>query len=463
MVEFARDCWPRALWWSEADIDAHTPSRYVRPETVEELVSVMRRCSSRGTRVLPRGGGSGVLGAAIPDGRDSLVVDLTGLAAAPRILEKTGDGAVVTAGAGIYGDVLERELQAMGLSCAHFPASMEVSTLGGWVATDGWGQCSTAYGPFRDRVVSVDCVLADGTVVSGADPAAWIGSEGSLGIVTDVAFRAVALPRERTFASFEFDSMRAGFEALRRLHAAKARPAVARLYDGLDRVFLGPERGAVSDRGGWQDALKSNLLRLRGRLRTLTNLPLVRSKFKPLLVLVMEGGESERAAIALSAAAREAGGVPLGEGPARSWWERRYRLNFEKVRQYRDMGCFVDTLDVSAPWDKLERVYEAMHAAAAPYGMTMAHASHLNPEGACLYFTLTGAGGSRERTLALYQRCWSAMMDACVAAGGRPDHHHGVGLAKRPWLEAIWGAGRLDALRDGKRRLDPSGIMQARF
>ncbi len=97
--------------------------------------------------------------------------------------------------------------------------------------------------------------------------------------------------------------------------------------------------------------------------------------------------------------------------------------------------------------------------AAKPHGVAMAHASHLHDKGACLYFTLSGAGGADENTLRHYEDCWKAMIEACIDAGGCPDHHHGVGLAKIPWIRSIKNQERLKFLRSRKQRLDPQNIM----
>ncbi len=456
--DYARDCWPRALWWTGRELDSAVPAAAVRPESTEEVAAVLRHCAGRGLAVVPRGGGSGVLGAAVPPDKPAVVLDMTRLAGPPFSIGKDGDEEILRVPAGTYGDVLEADLGARGLSCAHFPASMAVSTLGGWVATDSWGQCSTAYGPFRDRVVSLECVLPGGGVERDVDPHDWIGSEGALGVITAVTFRAIRLREERVFASFEFSDMLSGLGALREMTDKGLRPAVVRLYDGLDRKFLGPEKKSVSG-GGFGDVVKSKLLRLRGGLRTLAGLPGVRGLLRPLLVLVAEGPDGAREIERSAAVALRRGALSLGETPARRWWERRYRLDFEKVERYRDLGCFADTLDVFAPWDRIDTVYTAMLRAAKPHGLTMAHASHLCAGGACLYFTLSGAGAGEAETLRFYEACWKAMLDACVGAGGRPDHHHGIGLAKRGWAGLIRGEERLEELRARKRRLDPAGMM----
>ncbi|MFH2202465.1 MAG: FAD-binding oxidoreductase [Elusimicrobiota bacterium] len=455
--EYRRDSWPRALWWTAEEARTHTPAAVALPRSAQETAALLRWCHKRSVPVVPRGGGSGVLGAAVPATEGAIVLDLTRLDDKP--LTADGEPELISAGAGIYGDALERSLNARGLSCAHFPASMAVSTLGGWVATDGWGQCSTAHGPFRDRVTAVDCVLPDGQILRSADPAAWIGSEGSLGVMTRVTFRAMRDEREHAYAAYEFPDMAAGLRALRAVTEAGLRPAVARLYDGLDRRFLGPEKEQVSDAGGEGDRIKSRLLLLRGSLRRLADLPGVRGMLKPLLVLITEGAAARSQLARAADIVKHYDAANLGEKPARSWWRHRYRLNFEKVENYRKLGCFADTLDVVAPWAKIETVYSDMIRAASAHGLAMAHASHLHQGGACLYFTLSGAGMSDTGTLRHYAGCWRAMIEACIDAGGRPDHHHGIGLAKKPWLNDIKSSEWIEDWRERKARLDPQGIM----
>src|SRR5262249_49396315 len=137
--------------------------------------------------------------------------------------------------AGTFGDVFEEELRAEhGVTCGHWPQSMALSTVGGWVACRGAGQLSTRYGKIEDIVEGLDVVLADGTLVhtGGAPRAAvgpdltqlFLGSEGTLGIVVGARLRAHPLPRSEVRAAFAFGAFADGLDAMRRIVQRGATP-----------------------------------------------------------------------------------------------------------------------------------------------------------------------------------------------------------------------------------------------
>jgi alkyldihydroxyacetonephosphate synthase len=156
----------------------------------------------------------------------------------------------------------------------------------------------------------------------------------------------------------------------------------------------------------------------------------------------------------------EAGAVGArddGEGPAQHWFEHRYDISFKAPKVFADDG-FVDTMELAAPWDRIEGLYRAVRAAIAPHAVTLAHFSHAYPDGVSVYFTFAANGGSLARNEASYFRVWDAGLAAARAQGGTVTHHHGVGLLKDDALREELGPlhGALGAL---KRALDPAGIL----
>ena len=187
------------------------------------------------------GGRSGVTGASVPV-FGGVLLDLTGLAGIGDVDVTSG---IVEVLAGTFGPDLEQQLQEQhGLSVGHYPQSFEIATVGGWVACRGAGQYSTRYGKIEDLVAGLEVVLADGTVVrTGGAPAAavgpdltqlFVGSEGTLGVVTRVWLRAHPRPAGDGRAAYHLPSFAAGIEACRRILQRGATPAVLRLYDSVE-------------------------------------------------------------------------------------------------------------------------------------------------------------------------------------------------------------------------------------
>src|ERR1700754_396142 len=207
------------------------------PRTEEEVAALLRVASTHGVPVVAWGGGSGTQGGAVPI-HGGLVVDLRGLA---RIVEIDERSLTVTAQAGVNGRELERTLNERGLMLPHYPASAEWATVGGYVAARGSGVLSTRYGKIEDLVLSLRVALAGGELIDtvavprhavGPDlTQLFVGSEGTLGIITRVTLEVVPLPAERRFLTLHFPHVEAGIEAFRAALAAGHRPSVIRMYD----------------------------------------------------------------------------------------------------------------------------------------------------------------------------------------------------------------------------------------
>src|SRR5690606_13357675 len=177
------------------------------------------------------------------------------------------------------------------------------------------------------------------------------------------------------------------------------------------------------------------------------------------MILIFEG---ERATTARDSAdaqlicARYAG-TSLGEAPARAWLKHRYSVSYRQSPLFR-MGAFSDTMEVAAPWSKLEGVYDAVRRALGRYVVVLAHLSHAYPDGCSIYFTFSASTGNDEKALALYDELWPAALRAAVEAGATLSHHHGVGRSKKPLMGAELGYG-VEMVRRLKRAWDPDAVL----
>jgi alkyldihydroxyacetonephosphate synthase len=438
LAAHAHDWWPLALLRFRRGDDMALPSAVVRPASTEEVSAVLRWAQETKTAIVPFGGGSGVAGGAQAVA-GAVALDTRAM---DRVLSVDAEALTVTAQAGIMGRALEEHLEKEGLTLGHFPQSIDISTLGGWVAARSAGQKSARYGRLEEMILGLEVVLPGGAVVrtrpvpataAGPDLARiFIGSEGTLGVVTEATLAVRPAPRAVGHGAYAFDSFTGGLAAVRRVAQEELRPAVMRLYDEND---VGIAFRDAPDRPDGS-----------------------------LLVLRFEGdvlAEPEERAVRRIVA--DAGGKDLGPALAERWWEHRNDAvgTFRQIMLDGLLGpaAAVDTMEVAGLWpvtDLYEGVREALGAHADVVGC---HASHPYPQGTCLYFTFVFVGSTDDREVeARYRAAWDDAAAAALRTGATVTHHHGVGLLKAPWLREELGEG-FEVLRAIKRALDPAGIM----
>src|SRR5215470_16116267 len=236
----AHDTWPLSLLRMHQGRLATRPLAVVSPRSTEEVAAVLRYADQARLPVVPYGGGSGVCGGVLPT-PDTIVVDLRQL---DQLLELNETALQARVQAGMYGHRFEEALQARGYSTGHWPQSVSLSTVGGWVATRAAGQFSTRYGSIEDLVLGLEAVLADGRIVrvkptprrsAGPDLRhLFLGAEGTAGIVTEITVKVFPLPESRKLLAFAFPDFDAGLEAIRHIVRDGWRPPVLRLYDAME-------------------------------------------------------------------------------------------------------------------------------------------------------------------------------------------------------------------------------------
>jgi alkyldihydroxyacetonephosphate synthase len=427
--EASRDWWPLAMIWALADQVTSRASVIARPHSAVEIADVLRVCNDARVPVTAAAGRSGVCGASVPV-FGGVLLDVTALAG---IVGVDRDSMLVDVLPGTFGDVFEDELRAEhGVTCGHWPQSMALSTVGGWLACRGAGQLSTRYGKIEDIVAGLDVVLADGTqITTGGAPRAavgpdltqlFVGSEGTLGVIVASRLRVHPVPPAEIRAAFAFRSFTDGLDAMRRIVQRGARPAVLRLYDAIE-----------ADRS-YQTGDAHVLLALD------------------------EGDghvvEATRRIIDEECAAADTIDVGLVE----RWMQHRNDVSALEALITR--GYVVDTMEVAASWGALPAVYERATAAIRAVEHTLvasAHQSHSYSDGACLYFTFAGQPPEADRE-AYYRAAWDAGQRAVLDAGGALSHHHGVGLNRSRFMAVALGAG-FGVLQSVKDALDPNGIL----
>jgi len=241
------------------------------------------------------------------------------------------------------------------------------------------------------------------------------------------------------------------------------RPAVVRLYDPFDTALVSRHKGTQAPKEKksqpeWMPGvLKVLAQQTLGRPKLMN--PLARLATKVRLVLMFEGEakHSEADDRAAGALGLSLGGVDLGERPGREWYAKRYDVNF-RLPRLMQAGTFVDTMEVSAPWESVHDVYEKVRTAAGEYALVLCHFSHAYADGCSLYFSFVGSGGSERVVEERYTAMWRAALGAATAAGANVSHHHGIGILKAHAYQSSLGEGR-HVLASIKRTFDPDGIM----
>lgn len=427
-----RDWWPGTMLAQTAGDPATPDAVTVEVSSVEQIQRVMRISREHSIPVTVAAGRSNVTGSTLPM-RGGIVLDVHTM---NKILSFNETDFTVECEPGIFGDVLEEHLQNhWKATVGHWPQSLGLSTVGGWVACRGAGQLSTRYGKIEDMVTELDVVLPNGELVTlgGCQRAAvgpdlkqvFVGSEGMLGVITRVVLRAHPLADYANFAAFEYEDFAAGLNACRDIMRTGATPAVLRLWDNL-------EAGHYFDNGG-----KS-------------------------ILLIADEGEPELVDVTVKTAAEAAGatGTKIEAEPIfKHWLKTRFNVPSQNTFDGEN-SWLADTLEMTASWSKLPAIYDRVCAAmmAVP-GMLActAHQSHAYTDSACVYFTFQAVVPIADRAT-WYRAAWDAANEAIIAEGGQLSHHHGIGLVRTPYVQDSLqgGYGVLRAIKDS---LDPEHLL----
>jgi alkyldihydroxyacetonephosphate synthase len=431
------------------------PDAILRPADAAAVEAVLAACTASGVAVVPYGGGTSVVGGldAVAGEHGAVVsLDLAHL----RSVELDATSLTATLGPGLSGPDAEAALQARGATIGHFPQSFEEATIGGFAATRSAGQASSGYGRFDEVVTSIELSAPTGrlrtrqTPHTAAGPSLReivLGSEGTLGVITDVSCRVRPAPQERHYEGWMAEDFEAGREIVRDLAQRHEAPDVLRLSDEEEtRVSLD-----LAGTEGLQKRALDAYLSLRRR------------KGGCLMICGWEGErESVRRRRSLGQTRLRLGGaVPLGSSAGSSWERNRYGGPYLRD-ELMNLGVMVETLETAHTWSRLDELYravgDALRGSLGERSIVMCHVSHAYPDGASLYFTFF-ARARQGQELEQWREAKTVACEAIVATEGTITHHHAVGRDHAPYMEAEVGELGLDALRAVRERLDPAGIM----
>jgi alkyldihydroxyacetonephosphate synthase len=428
----------------------HVVDCVLRPETEADVTAVLDWCADARVAVIPYSGGTSVVGGVEPRLDDDSggnawagVVSLD-LGRITGVIEVDPISRAARVRAGTPGPALEEQLKAHDLTARFYPQSFERSTVGGWVATRAAGHFATRLTHVDDLVESVRAVTQSGVWESrrlpgsGAGPSPdrmLLGSEGSLGVITETWLRVQPRPTARWAATLAAPTFPAGAAAVRRLLHDGLLPATCRLIDAQES-------------------------RVSGTLAT----------GQAALVLGFESYGapiSEQSDRALELC-RDSG-LDVLEAGARGGAGEAWRSSFVRAPYTREqlilLGILVETFETAITWDRFEAfvayVTEATTAAVrriCGQGTVTCRLTHVYPDGAAPYFTVM-APAMRGSEIAQWDEVKAAASDAVIGAGGTITHHHAVGRDHHRWYAEQRPAPFAAALAAAKTALDPAGIL----
>jgi alkyldihydroxyacetonephosphate synthase len=424
----------------------HAPDVVAFPRDEAEVEAVLGWCSAAGAAAIPFGGGTSVVGgveAAVGDGYEGAVaIDLKRL---DRVLEVDDVSRAARIQAGATGPSLEDQLRPQGFTLRHFPQSFELSTLGGWIATRAGGHFATLYTHIDDLVESVRAMTLSGVYESrrlpgsGAGPSPdrlLLGSEGTLGVITEAWVRLQGRPTFKASAGVQFADFAVGAEAVRALSQSGLFPTNCRLLDPGEAALTGASDGSALLVLGFESA----------------DHPVEPWMERALELCRDHGGEGD--------AERSGSGEAVG-----AW-----RQAFLRAPYLRDIfvaaGIISDTFETAITWDRfpafhasvMSAAQEAVREVCGTDGRVTCRFTHVYPDGPAPYFTVL-APARRGAELDQWDEIKRIAADAVIAQGGTITHHHAVGRDHRPWYDQQRPEPFAKALAGAKAALDPQGIL----
>ncbi|AXF54982.1 FAD-binding oxidoreductase [Salicibibacter kimchii] len=434
--ERATDTWPLKLVHKAIGEKMDAPLCVVQPKNTDEVSTLLTFLHEKGIAAVPYGGGSGVTGGA-QSNEKTVLIDMGEM---QDIIHLDEENLTVTTQPGIIHGQLEAYLNSLGYISGHYPQSIDLAQIGGLVATRSAGQFSTKYGNIEELVVGLEAVLTTGEIIriknvprrsTGPDlRQLFIGSEGTMGIITEVTIKIFPKPADRWLNAYGIANMREGLQIIQAFMREGWNPAVVRLHDPL-----GAKRK-------YSDVLNDG---------------------ESILLLLSEGpkGYAATEGQALDQIIRDGGGRSLGAKPVEQWLE--HRNDTQELKKYTSQGIILDTIEVAANWENIaiiyEQVTERLKNEVPEVVLITGHSSHSYPQGTNMYFILAAnAPRDAEGVERVYWSIWSKVMEITLENNGTIGHHHGIGRLRAPWMREELGSS-YQLLERLKETLDPREIM----
>ena len=423
--------------WQDRGAEGPLPDVVVRPGCTEEVSKVLKIANYYKIPVHTWGGGSGSQGGALPMA-GGIVLDMKRM---NHLIDLDVNSHSITAEAGMIFQQLEWYANEKGFSTMHMPSCLTCGTIGGALGHRGIGILSSKYGKIDDMCMSMEIVLPNGDIINtlpvpkhAAGPdlnQIFIGSEGTLGVITKATFRLFEQPECRKHHAFIFPTMRDGLEAGRDI-MNKMQPSVMRFFDEAETASIIKKIIGVEEKGNF-------------------------------LNFTLEGIE-EIVDIEMRIACeicKAHGGRDMGSEYGEKWFENR--ITFFYPDNIMDIPQMFGTMDTVADFTHVEKIYWAMKNAIEsnfPGVRFIAHCSHWYGWGTMIYdrFIMDNPPEDKEEALRLHNEIWNTGVRAAMANGGVINDHHGIGLKLSRLMKEQYGPA-FQVFEALKKQLDPNGIM----
>jgi glycolate oxidase len=421
----------------DGTFEQHMPDVVVLPETTKDVVAVIKVAARHEVPIVPRGMSSGLAGGSIPFS-GGIVVSLTRM---KRILEIDEENMTISVEAGVVTSDLQAEVEKLGLFYPPDPSSNRQSTIGGNIACDAGGPRCLKYGVTGDYVLGLTVVLADGQILeTGGKPlkdvvgydltSLFVGSEGTLGVITQALLRLTAKPQFVRTALAEFPSLDDASRTVNAVLSAGIVPATLELMDETATACI-------------EEAMHLGL-------------PL---DVEAMLIVETDGSDEEAVVREIEAAARicrENGArevkVARDEAERTTLWKARRSVSPSLARKAPNkLGE-----DITVPRSAIPEAVRRIKAISAEYGLPIVvfgHAGDGNLHPNILFDRRDPEQWER------VQQIVGEVFRVALELGGTLSGEHGVGTFKLPYVEQALAPASIDVQRRLKRALDPQNIL----
>lgn len=440
------------------------PDVVLFPENHEEVQSAVSAAHEHNIVLVAVGGGSNVAGALTIEGGSKRKIAYLDMGKMSKLLKIDEVNRLAVFEGGVMGPHLEEQLEPYGLTLGHFPQSFEFSSLGGWVVTRSAGQESTYYGKIEDMVVSLKVATPQGTLgtpkfdrdAEGVNiTPMFIGSEGLLGVVTEVTVRLHQKPKSNRWVLALFPDFESGSKCLQEIIHEDIYPSVCRLSDGPETYFYSQLKPSKS---GWTETVKSAVQKAYLKYKNVSEPNIMMLRFEE--VNVSRLGDALRARRII----KKHKGALIPSSLAKNWEDTRFHTPYlrDTMMEHR---IFVDTMETVVPWNKVMSMHEAAttnlrncEAFHKEKGIIMSHISHIYAHGACMYFILI-CPMNKGKEVEQWEEIKKVVNDTFYENGGAASHHHSVGLDHQEHYLKHQDPLALELLQLMKSKLDPKGIL----
>jgi alkyldihydroxyacetonephosphate synthase len=431
--------WLSRMWQDRGEVPP-MPDWIVRPGATEEVSKILKIANYYKIPLHTWGGGSGSQGGALPMS-GGILMDMKRMC---KLIEIDEISRTITAEAGMIFQQLEWYANEKGYSCQHIPSCLTCGTIGGALAHRGIGIMSGKYGKIDDQCLSMEVVLPNGDIINtlpvpkhAAGPdlnQIFIGSEGTLGVITKATFKLFEQPEERRFHAFLFQDKNSGYMAGRDI-MQKVKPSILRFYDEAETTSIIKKIIGFEKKGCFMNLAVEGIKRI------------VDIEMEIILEIAEKWGAED-----------------LGSDYGEKWFKNR--ITFFYPGHIMDIPQMFGTMDTVATYANVEKIYLAMKKAIYDkYGDKVRYISHSSHwyEWGCMNYTRfivdpPNVPQDPEEARRLHNEIWNIGVRAAMANGGVINDHHGIGLKLSRLMKEQYGPA-MQVMEALKNQLDPNGIM----